>query len=918
MAGWETALSALPKVNPADDEKIRTFLPGKLLSRTAALLSLLLLVLGLASLFKLAWVAGLNLPSMSQWQIGALIAAAATIVSVQIFVEWRATQRRNLATELSLQVSSVPTGYFRIGPYLDTEVDRAAFHRADGAAETVQRWLHETHAAPLYLTGDSGSGKSSLLACSVIPILRREGWVVAMARSNSDPRAAIVSALHATAHGRSSFADTSISLRRYLSDAIGRIGASTLVVVDQFEEFLIVGSEEAKKEFAAAIHELHVSPIHGLSLLFVLRSDYQTTLDDAGLPALRFGENWFQVGRFTRAAAAAFMAKSKLGLASSALNQLLDSACEMDESPGMVRPVTLNVIGHVLSAGTDSAASLDAAKLVRDYVETATSQPAIRDFSRPVLEQMITSQGTKRARDEEGIVRASRLRPAEVRAVLNGLANAGLARRMDKTQHVWELSHDFVARAVSIFLGRARNSPRRLAAYYAAPGLFVLFVALGMGGLQLHKLADKQKQSEQAIAQLTATNVSQANTLRVDHPEADQARLLRQLADLGFNQTRTRESLDLVTNDTMTEAQFAHSARLFADLKAPIGAFSTSAWIYDFRPLAGGDGLSHLTRLELLEPKPDPRADSGDKPRRTRQPTPRQYRGDVPHAGLPAGSCASIFEAQQGNVPLCKDGDVRTKSGTPFETRYADIGALARFVSLKSLVIEKTRIRNLAPLRGLKDLTTARIVNSDDLEDIGGLADKPKLTNLTVSGSRQLQDIGALADALSLQTLDLSYDAISDLRPLLRLIQMRSLDLSGNSALQDLSPLAGLTNLASLTLSNDTSVSDLPSFSNLKALRMLVLKGMNKLHDLGPLRGLSLSTLDLSGDSRVTDISPLAGMGTLSNLDISGTGITDVSALKGINTLYVTTDCGHVNDFNGQIRRLGNTSIHFSGSSSCQ
>jgi hypothetical protein len=36
------------------------------------------------------------------------------------------------------------------------------------------------------------------------------------------------------------------------------------------------------------------------------------------------------------------------------------SASEMDDSPGMIRPITLNVVGHVLSQVRATGPSLDA------------------------------------------------------------------------------------------------------------------------------------------------------------------------------------------------------------------------------------------------------------------------------------------------------------------------------------------------------------------------------------------------------------------------------------------------------------------------------------------------------------------------------------------------------------------------------
>ncbi len=82
------------------------------------------------------------------------------------------------------------------------------------------------------------------------------------------------------------------------------------------------------------------TPVKGLRLLLVLRSDYQTAIVELGLPLLRQGENWNQVGRFTIAAGTRFMARSGLALPPDALDRVTTSASELDDSPGMIRPIT--------------------------------------------------------------------------------------------------------------------------------------------------------------------------------------------------------------------------------------------------------------------------------------------------------------------------------------------------------------------------------------------------------------------------------------------------------------------------------------------------------------------------------------------------------------------------------------------------
>ena len=177
------------------------------------------------------------------------------------------------------------------------------------------------------------------------------------------------------------------------------------------------------------------------------------------------------------------MTRSGLALQPDALDRIATSASELDDSPGMIRPITLNVVGHVLSQGRASAPSLDAGVLVRRYIEQSVEQPAIREIAPRVLKELVTEQGTKRPRSEQDLVEETRLRPGEVRAVMNGLSAAALARPLDAAQGVWELSHDFVARGVSRYLGRRRVDWPDPGRAFAAPALFGLMAAAAVGAI---------------------------------------------------------------------------------------------------------------------------------------------------------------------------------------------------------------------------------------------------------------------------------------------------------------------------------------------------------------------------------------------------------------------------------------------------
>ena len=359
MSEAPTVAAGTPKLlelDKKDVEAVRSFLPGKVLGRTAALLALVVLVLGFAGSLDVGLERFLGFPLEPPWlKYTVLIGLPVLIVGAQILAEWAAERKRKQAQALAVKVDAVPEGYFRIGPYLDTAEDRAKFDRADRIHEKVLAWIKRADATPLYLTGDSGSGKSSVLSAFALPELREAGWTVVEARAWQDPEAALGEAIKKLVEAKKWRPGEAKTLRGLIEALAKRADEKVLLVLDQFEEFFILAGSERQKAFTAFLDDLRAKPIKGLKLLLVLRSDYKTAIDELGLPLLRQGENWQEVGRFTIAAGAKFMTRSGLALQPDALDRIATSASELDDSPGMIRPITLNVVGHVLSQGRASA-----------------------------------------------------------------------------------------------------------------------------------------------------------------------------------------------------------------------------------------------------------------------------------------------------------------------------------------------------------------------------------------------------------------------------------------------------------------------------------------------------------------------------------------------------------------------------------
>ena len=155
-----------------------------------------------------------------------------------------------------------------------------------------------------------------------------------------------------------------------------------------------------------------------------------------------------------------------------------------------------------------------------------------------------------------------------------------------------------------------------------------------------------------------------------------------------------------------------------------------------------------------------------------------------------------------------------------------------------------------------------------------------------VATNRGIRDLRGIEFAVNAWELRLSWNQISDLSPLARLVNanMNSLDLHQNQ-ISDISPLAGLTNLEWLNLGHNTEITDLSALSDLTNLKGLWLVEVPKISDLSPLRRLvNLIHFQIWGGG-ASDISSLEGLTRLEVLDLCGLDVSDFSTLRKFTNL---------------------------------
>lgn len=217
------------------------------------------------------------------------------------------------------------------------------------------------------------------------------------------------------------------------------------------------------------------------------------------------------------------------------------------------------------------------------------------------------------------------------------------------------------------------------------------------------------------------------------------------------------------------------------------------------------------------------------------------------------------------------------------------IEGLAQCVALESLDLEVVDVSTLEPLRAMRALARLRVVRCHALVSLAPLAALSGLRDLRVTQT-SVSDLSALR-GLSLETLDLSQTAVTDVSPLCEMVSLRSLTLSTPSGFSDLSPLGGCTSLETLSalrVDNPylsqfarpaSTMRDLHWLAPLTRLRELAIDApaLERLGGVEACTGLTALTVDRA--KALTDLSPLSALPHLARLSVIEADVTDVGAL---------------------------------------
>ena len=470
-----------PKIISDEIQWVKRSSIGKFLLRTTAFGMILILYLGVVK-GLLEAVRPIVLPNLSTQHANLLIGGIPTALAI---LAWIQDAVSTFVHRRRLQRRYVPPkhGYFRVEPY-NTEIGapgEPSYSRPDGAHDDVLRWISGASSSLLYLTGRSGCGKSSLVSAWLKPKLEQVNWVVLILRGFGAPLHAAATAISAPgllwARPPSS-ADPYDQLRKAAARATEN-GRRLLIVIDQFEEFLITHEDDTIMQSQESLTKLSRETLTGLHLLLVFRSDYEHLVYSLGLPTLHQSENWTEIGPYNKHDAIQFMRGGLPETNEILLERLISGLEDIEGTPGLYRPIALNMAGMILYRDAGSLGQAPE-QLMHRYISDAIHTPEIAEYAPRILKMMITSGGRKRPLVSlSNLAVETQLEASTIHQCLNRLSAMNLVRPLDIARSQWEICHDFLAQLIGNVLARRRPLRWRTVGHWLAPTLqSTFFVAL--------------------------------------------------------------------------------------------------------------------------------------------------------------------------------------------------------------------------------------------------------------------------------------------------------------------------------------------------------------------------------------------------------------------------------------------------------
>lgn len=360
------------------------------------------------------------------------------------------------------QVSTTPPlqeTEFRARPY--EEHHENVYDLPNNAHRDAIRWLKESKQPFLYLTGYSGTGKSSLLKACLIPNLRDSEHPIDFLEvpCSADPLKQLEDHLRGLPAGQHNQAGKEADLHALLEQKAEYAATKKkrlVVVIDQFEICQLFADDRTKTRLKRFFLSLQAKRIDNLQLLLIMSAEDKMFIlcDEFGLPKLSLtgsDANWFDLDGLSPADARRRLEQcdSKLGDDTS---KILEEITENKDGKGIVRLVKLNMAARQQKSYSDyEIKQKTTGGLIEGYLRTAMREGGVQEIAPLLLQRMIKDSGPI-PMSENDLAAATGSDLLKTQRVLHLLEVKGIVRSLDPELATWAVSHDFIATALDNIL----------------------------------------------------------------------------------------------------------------------------------------------------------------------------------------------------------------------------------------------------------------------------------------------------------------------------------------------------------------------------------------------------------------------------------------------------------------------------------
>lgn len=871
-----------------------------------------------------------------KWIISAVVIII--IISLYFFTVRPALLKKK---ELNLRPKGEPDqNYFTTSPRTD---DKYQFF-SSGYEQYVE-WLMHPKSSILYLTGPSGSGKSSLINAYIAPQLEKRNppkTNVYLLRSYHDPLKELYEALKIEENTNTDINEETVFEVISKAGKMLSPGEQILIVLDQFEEFfllrnrpeeLIQDGEELQDKVSLIkfFHRFMKDPPKGVYILLSYRDDFQQLIDQLELPARTENVNFKQVKLLTIGQASAFLKNCPgLEIPEQQIDRILKEATTID-SPITLRPIVLNLLGIILQRMVGQhALPKKEGTLIRQYILNCLGKE-LKEERAAVLKTMLTDFNTARPRTIQELCKNSGLTISQLDNQMIVLHQHGLVRCLDiaetsQGKRKWQIAHDFVALQLEKVVHGVGKTFWQKSKKWVAPALTIMLLFFStfyfnfIDNRKKNKAIDRINKAgllwNRQTKSISGNNIKlsdslflvvlpdivvlQPDSLEIIYAQGEEQN--QKISNLQvINKVKSLENVRIVNNNRITDlngiedlTELTHleisecgglqNVNGLKGLPALTDLNLSSCW--SLQNLNGLNGLSALTNLNLSSCKHLEKVD-GLK-------------------NLPA--------LKNLNLSRCEElKNVDGLNGLPalVELNLAgciilkNVDGLNGLSSLAELKLDSCiHLENADGLNGLKELTVLNLYSCDNLKNIDGLKGLKKLATLKIRNCNTLINIDGVKGLTALADLHIdgckglqNIDCLTGVKTLIKL------NINNCDSLKNIDGIKGLTALKELNISNCDGLMNADALDGLTALTKLNLSNHVSLKNPDVLKDFKdLIELSLGGCNSLKNADVLKELKALTKLILSGCdSLKNVDGLKGLTELtdLDLSTCGSLQNTDG-------------------